>query len=161
MVTMMVGGDSEGLSEEQQKDRESEAALASWLSWLMALPWACHCLRTARVRLFHELPMSNVDSQYRACLLQLGGQAGLGLFSPWVSGQPHCPRSDRTVLELPRASCSAPLPFLFFALLSAPYWRRTLQMSVKPLDAASRSGVAPLGVAASSCARASNNASTT
>ena len=44
MVTMMVGGDSEGLSEEQQKDRESEAALASWLSWLMALPSACHCL---------------------------------------------------------------------------------------------------------------------
>ena len=26
---------------EQQKDRESEVALASWL---MALPWACHCL---------------------------------------------------------------------------------------------------------------------
>ena len=105
--------------------------------------------------------MSHLDSQYRTCLLQLGGQAGLGLFSPWVSGQPHCPRSDSAVLELPRASSSAPLPLLFFALLSAPAARRTLQMSVKPLDAASRSGVAPLGVAASSCARASNNASTT
>ena len=119
-------------------------------------------LRHGPVRLCQWLVWSLKDSRYRACLPLLGAPASSLLrFCPLVFGQRHCFRRVLTDVELSPASCSAPLPSLFLAFASAPLWRSSLQMSVKPLDAARRSGVAPLGVAASSCARASNNASTT